>query len=154
MKIESEILLHDLIEKTRMNIEQAHLFRALSTEELNSRTEENSWSILKCFGHLNLYEDFYLPEIRKGIETSKTYSNKVFKSGIVGNYFAESMLSKEKLNKMKTFANMDLIGSYLERSILDRFISQQEQMLDLLDKAKKLILTKLNIPSASQNASS
>ncbi len=55
-----------------------------------------SWSILECLEHLNLYGDFYIPEIKNRIESSKTLPKENFKSRILGNYFAKSMLPKEK----------------------------------------------------------
>ena len=102
MTINSEKLVQNLIERTQININEAEKLRNLSTEKLNSRVEQDSWSILECFEHLNLYGDFYIPEIKNRIESSKTLSKENFKSGVLGNYFAKSMLPKEKLNKMKT----------------------------------------------------
>lgn len=142
MVITSEKLIQDLIERTRININEAEKFSSLSTENLNSRVEQNSWSILECFEHLNLYGDFYIPEIKKRIESSKTQPKVNFKSGVLGNYFAKSMLPKEKLNKMKTFKDKNPIGSKLDKSTIERFIQQQEQILNLLDISKEIDLNK------------
>lgn len=142
MTISSDKLIQDLIERTRININQAEKFSSLPTEKLNWRAEKNSWSILECFEHLNLYGDFYIPEIKKRIESSKTQLKKNFKSGILGNYFAKSMLPKEKLNKMKTFKDKNPIGSKLDKSTIGRFILQQEQILNLLDKSRQINLNK------------
>ena len=65
-----------------------------------------------------------------------------FKSGFLGNYFAKSMLPKEKLNKMKTFKDKNPIGSKLDKSTIDNFILQQEQILNLLEKAREVDLNK------------
>lgn len=142
MTIDSEILIQDLIERTRKNMNQARKFNQFGIEALNQRPEQNSWSILECLEHLNLYGDFYVPEIKKRIETSNTDASKIFKSGIVGNYFAKSMLPKEKLNKMKTFDSMNPLGKPLTKSTIERFISQQEQLLNLLDQARKIDLNR------------
>jgi hypothetical protein len=142
MLIESEKLLQDLIERTRLNINKAEKLNKLSIEQLNYRLESDSWSILECIEHLNLYGDFYIPEIKKRIDNSKSMAPKVFKSGLLGNYFAKLMLPKEKLNKMKTFADKNPFGSELAKTTIDRFIKQQEQLLDLLDKSKKIDLNK------------
>lgn len=140
--MESELLIDDLKERTDRNILQAEKFSALSVEELNQRLEQESWSILECFEHLNLYGDFYMPEIGKRISESNTIPKKQFKTGLLGNYFAKSMLPKEKLNKMKTFRDKDPIGSKLDKKTIDRFLAQQEQTLELLEKARKVDLTK------------
>lgn len=142
MTIPSEKLIQDLIERSRININQAEKFNLLSIEKLNWRAEQNSWSILECFEHLNLYGEFYIPEIKKRIENSKNQPKENFKSGFLGNYFAKSMLPKEKLNKMKTFKDKNPIGSKLDKSTIDNFILQQEQILNLLEKAREVDLNK------------
>ena len=93
MTITSEKLIQDLIERTRININQAEKFSLLSTEKLNWRAENDSWSILECFEHLNLYGDFYISEIKKRIENSNTQPKENFKSGLLGNYFAKDVQS-------------------------------------------------------------
>jgi hypothetical protein len=142
MTIKSKKLIQDLIERTRININQAEKFSSLPTEKLNWRKEENSWSILECFEHLNLYGDFYILEIKKRIESTKTKSKENFKSGILGNYFAKSMLPKEKLNKMNTFKDKNPIYSKLDKTTIERFILQQEQILNLLNKSREIDLNK------------
>lgn len=142
MVIATEQLIQDLIESTQRSIDQAKKFNSLSIEKLNWRAEQDSWSILECFEHLNLYGDFYIPEIKKRIEGSKTRPKESFKSGILGNYFAKSMLPKEELNKMKTFKDKNPIGSKLDKDTIERFISQQEQILSLLGKSREIDLNK------------
>lgn len=151
MAIESERLLNDLIGRTQININQAEEFHSLSNEKLNWRLEKNSWSILECLEHLNLYGDFYIPEIRMRIENSKTHSNINFKSGILGYYFANSMLPKEKLNTMKTFPDKNPLGSTLDKTVISRFISQQEQILNLLNKSREVDLNKIKTAISISN---
>ena len=140
--MESEELIQDLIERTRISINQTEKFCAFSAGQLNWRVEENSWSILECFEHLNLYGDFYIPEITRRIEYSQTTPNKNFKPGLLGDYFAKSMLPREKLNKMKTFKDKNPFGSTLDKSTIERFLSQQKQILNLLDKSRQIDLNK------------
>lgn len=142
MKIPSEKILQDLIERTRININHAEKFKTLSIEKLNWKAEKESWSILECLEHLNLYGDFYTPEITKRIESSKTFPNKSFKSGLLGNYFAKMMLPSENINKMKTFKDKDPIGSQLDKTVIDNFISHQEKLLTLLNKSRQIDLNK------------
>jgi len=142
MIIASEKLIQDLVERTRLNMNQAETFSKLSNHKLNWRAKKDSWSILECLEHLNLYGDFYIPEIKKRIESSTTVTKDCFKAGVLGNYFANSMLPKEKLNKMKTFRDKNPIGSKLDKTTIERFISQQEALLNLLDKSRKIDLNK------------
>ena len=119
----------------------------LSEQDLNRRTSDDSWSILECIEHLNLYGTFYLKEIKEKMAQSTTPPTPDFKSGILGNYFAKSMLPKEKLNKMKTFQEMNPIHSNLSKNVLDTFVAQQNQLLELLEtaKTKNLSAIKINI---------
>ena len=103
MKINQESLISDLIERTRLVLNSAEQYNQLTLEQLNYRSSNESWSILECIEHLNLYGDFYLPEIENKIIFSNSKPAAIFKSGLLGNYFAKSLLPKEKLNKMKTF---------------------------------------------------
>lgn len=143
MKIEQEILIKDLIERTDQVINSAEQLNQLNLETLNYRVNPESWSVLECIEHLNLYGSFYIPEIEKQISKSITRHSAYFKSGLLGNYFAKSMLPKERLNKMKTFKDKNPIGSNLNKSTVERFIGQQEEMLNLLDKARQVNLNKV-----------
>lgn len=136
MKIASKDLLQNLIERTKQNIMEAEKFNLLPIATLNKRNSPESWSILECLEHLNLYGDFYLLEIEKRMETSTTESATIFTSGFLGNYFAKSMLPKEKLNTMKTFKDKNPIHSVLNKTHIDRFIQQQQKTLELLNIAK------------------
>lgn len=143
MTISSEKLLSNLIERTQRNIEHAEKYHHLSEESLNWKTNKESWSILECLEHLNLYGDFYIPEITKRMQQSKTIPRENFKSGFLGNYFAEMMLPKNPIKKIKTFKDKNPAGSKLDSSTIDRFLTQQEQILVLLDKAKHVDLSKI-----------
>lgn len=142
MNITSDNLLNDLTQRTLVNAKEAEKFCLLSLEKLNYRSNSKSWSILECLEHLNLYGDFYIPEIKKRIESSKTSSQMNFKSGFLGDYFAKMMLPRLKVNKMKTFKVMNPIGSKLDETTISRFISQQEELLQLLEKARTIDLSK------------
>jgi len=143
MKIPAKSLIEDLIENTREVINEAERYSQLSIDELNWKPDAEKWSVLECLEHLNRYGDFYLPEIQQRIQkANKLNGDQIFKSGLLGNYFANSMLPKEKLNKMKTFKSMNPAGSQLDISTLQKFIRQQKQMLDLLSQARAIDLVK------------
>ncbi len=142
MKIKTETLIANLIERTRKNLNEAENLKQLPLEELNWKPATESWSVLECIEHLNLYGDFYLPEIENRIRQSKYAAAPYFKSGWLGNYFAKSMLPREKLNKMKTFKDKNPLGSQLDKATIERFIQQQKKTLDLLDKARMVNLSR------------
>ncbi len=139
--MDAEELIKELVGLTQVNAVQT--FKELSDQQLNLKATDDSWSILECIEHLNRYGDFYIPEIQNRLDKSNHKASSAFKSGLLGNYFAKSMLPKVKLNKMKTFASMNPNNSVLHKDVLDTFIYQQEQILDLLAKAKKTNMTKV-----------
>lgn len=143
MKMKQEVLIEDLRERTKQVLNSAEQYNQLSLQALNYKVNPESWSVLECIEHLNLYGEFYIPEIEKQISKFKTQQSTYFKSGLLGNYFAKSMLPKEKLNKMKTFKDKNPIGSELDKSTLERFIGQQKEMLNLLNKARQVNLNKV-----------
>ncbi|MFL9832535.1 DinB family protein [Chryseobacterium terrae] len=151
MKIPSRKLLSDLKIKTEQNLKFAEILLNKTDERLNFRPSEERWSILECFEHLNRYGNFYIPEISKRIENSDTKSTEIFSSGILGNYFANSMLPKEKLNKMKTFKSMNPIHSKLNKDVLNEFIAQQKQIIHLLNEAENCNLNKVKTSISISN---
>ncbi len=142
MRTLSETLILDLIETTNQNLNFAELLKQKTDEELKWKENQESWNILECLEHLNLYGQFYIPEIEKTILNSRYKSEREFKSGILGKYFAESMLPKQKLNKMKTFKDKNPLNNNLNRKVIDEFINQQIKIIDLLNKSKTVSLGK------------
>lgn len=144
MKIKSIALIDDLISRTKQVLNQAEQFNQLTSEQLNWKAHSKSWSILECLEHLNRYSHFYHPEIKQRLQaTPYTQALEYFNSGWLGNYFAESMLPREKLNKMNTFKSMNPLGSALDHAVIDTFIRDQKQLLNLLDQARKVNLQKV-----------
>jgi len=142
MKFKKEKLIAELIERTRVNINRVEKFKGLSKEELNHKENSERWSVLECVEHLNLYGDFYNPEIKRSINAKHSIPNEEFHSGVIGNYFVNSMLPKKKLNKMKTFKDKDPSGSDLDIKVIDKFIGQQKDFIDLIDSSRNINLTK------------
>lgn len=149
--MQSEKLIQTLLEQTRQIINQAEKLKSYDLDTLTWKENEISWSILECFGHLNLYGDFYLPQMDSKIKNSSTKTDLEFKSGILGNYFAKSMLPKEKLNKMKTFKDKNPLNSNLDKTVIDRFIDQQIKLLDLLNQSRNVSLNKVKIQTSISN---
>ena len=145
MKTQSEKLISKLIEVTRQNLNFAELLKQKSDSELNWRENPESWNVLECLEHLNLYGDFYIPEIEIVIKNSKTNFTLDFKSGFLGNYFAMSMLPKGKLNKIKTFKNKNPLNSNLDKVSINRFVDQQLKFIELLDKSRNIDLNKIKV---------
>lgn len=146
--MQTETLLQSLTTEVKQLIQSAETLNELPLHELNWRPAPESWNILECFEHLNLYGRFYLPAIEKGIHRSRTKSEPEFNPGFLGNYFAESMLPKETMKKMKTFKSKNPIHAKLDKKVIGTFLQQQEQLLVLLARARKVNLNKIKIPTS------
>ena len=146
--MQSEKLTQMLLEQIRQIINQVEKLKTFDLSSLTWKENETSWSVLECLEHLNLYGDFYLPQMEDKIKNSTTKTEIEFKSGILGNYFAKSMLPKEKLNKMKTFKDKNPLNANLDKTVIDKFINQQIKLLDLLNQSRKVSLNKVKIQTS------
>lgn len=125
--------------------------KELPEEVLQQKPNQDSWSILECIEHLNLYGVFYLPEIEKRMNASSKKASTTFKSGFLGNKFALDMLPKENMKTMKTFKSKNPIHTTLVKNeVLETFLNQQKGMLKLLelsrDKNLNAIKTSTTLP--------
>lgn len=149
--MQTENLIQSLLEQSRQILNRAEKLKTYDLNVLGWREKPDSWSILECLEHLNLYGDFYLPQIENKLEESATQAEAEFKSGFWGNYFAKSMLPKDKLNKMKTFKDKNPLNTKLDKAVVDRFIAQQIKLLELLNASDKVSLNKVKIPISITN---
>lgn len=143
MKVLSDKLIEDLKLQVTELITTAEEFKLLSEDKLNFKNTSESWSILECIAHINLYSNFYLDEFNRCLDLSKNKSVPQFKSGWFGNYTVNSMLPKKgKMSKMKTFKHMNPIYSKVNKDILNDFINQQKEFLLVLDRCGCINLNK------------
>lgn len=143
--MKSQKLIETLSEQVKQIINEIEMLKSLDLLTLTWREDKASWNILEVIEHLNRYGNFYLPEIEQQIKNSNSNTELFFKPGILGDYFAKSMLPKQKLNKMKTFKDKNPIYSMIETSVIDEFIDQQNKLLDLLDLSNQVSLNKVKI---------
>jgi hypothetical protein len=143
MQIENNLLIDDILRRMENCKQAVKKFEVLPLNRLHFKNGER-WSVLECLEHLNLYGDFYLVEIEKQIITNprKNISTK-FKSGILGNYFANLMEVKNgKITKMKSPKDKNPSNSHLSITIVSRFLKQQERLVSLLNQCRSIDLTK------------
>lgn len=146
MQTDNNTLIDEMLALMDTATEKAKRFRELPESQLNFKESPERWSILECIEHLNRYGDFYLPEIEKSILHGKPKDSD-FKSGAVGNWFANLMKVKNgKIFKMKTPADKNPLGSMLTALTIDRFLKQQERLKSLLNQARNTDLTKTKVP--------
>lgn len=143
MKIENNILIDDLLQRTRLATEKVKSFQQLSIDQLRYK-KGDQWSILECLEHLNLYGDFYLVEIENCIIKNRNRpGSNVFQSGLLGNYFANLMEVKDgKITKMKSPKDKNPVNKDLTETTITRFLQQQEQLVKLLKSCRSMDLTR------------
>ncbi|MGK0315822.1 MAG: hypothetical protein ACI86M_002054 [Saprospiraceae bacterium] len=137
-----------LIEQLQKEVQRqsdivADQFQALSNDKLLAIAENGGWSIIQNIEHLNLYYDYYNPAIKKSLEIAKKAdSSSTFTSGWLGNYFTNSMDFRKK-GKIKAFKDYIPTPDLNPAVVITKFLSNQEEMLRLLDEAKDYNLTKI-----------
>lgn len=147
MQTGNDTLIDELLTMTEEAIDKAKKLKQLSERELNFKESPDRWSILECLEHLNRYGDFYLPEIERSILQSRSKEIPPFKSGVIGNWFANLMKAKNgKIVKMKTPVDKNPTGSRLTSLTIDRFLKQEEMLRNLLNQARLVDLTNTKVP--------
>jgi len=142
------LLIQKLIEQTRQILNQLEKLKTYDSNVLTSRESPKSWNILECLEHLNLYGEFYLPEIESKIKISKTKSEVEFRSGFIGNYFNKMILPKEKSSRMKAFKSKNPLNKQLDKTVIDKLIDQQMLFLNLLNQSRNVSLNKVKIKTS------
>ncbi|NJC27517.1 DinB family protein [Neolewinella antarctica] len=138
-------LLEKLTTHTNRHLASARSLLALPDKTLHLRPRPESWNALECLAHLNHYGDYYLPEIRHRIETTKHNTPQpTYTSSWLGNKFATALKPGPKTRKISTFksANPVNFATEADRTTIDEFIRQQEETLDLLQRAASVDLTR------------
>lgn len=141
-------MLDDLLQRVEAASLAVLKMKNLTPEQLNWKPGAESWSILECLEHLNLYGDFYLVELEKSLlRGPQDPSAEVFKSGMLGDYFARLMQPQNgKIKKMNSPKDKNPAHSDLPITTLERFLKQQERMVGLLRMARGVDLTKAKTP--------
>lgn len=150
MKTTRQQLIQDLRQRTKALVEQAQAWENEPLQSLQQQPAAKRWSSLACLEHLNLYGDFYLPLLQERIAKAPlVLQAETFKSGWLGNYAVKSMLPNKQgqIKKMKTFKDKDPMHDDLDKAQLQRFIQQQKQFLEVLEKAAQVDCKKVKVPT-------
>lgn len=150
---QSTKLINDLQQQTKSYLEKAiSEWQMTQSAKLLQPPGVNQWSAAQCLEHLNSYGRYYLLEIEKAIERAEQSDwlpTEQFTAGWIGNYFTNLMIPEKDGKKMK---KMSAPKNYTPAPALDcvkvvsEFIDQQEKMLQLLEKARKIDLNKAKVP--------
>lgn len=140
-------LLKTLESRVEKHIETAvGQFQNLTEKQLLQPASNGGWSIAQCLDHLNRYGDYYLPAIESKLSIPSNKNPEVFKGSWLGSYFTRMMeptTGKKKIKAFKAYIPPPELDAH---QVVATFINQQEQMLQLLEKARDADLDKLRIP--------
>lgn len=146
MRIEKTVYYQELKDMISQIIDEVEGFKTHPVAKLNQKPGKEAWSALECIEHLNLYGDFYLPEIQRGIEQQKIGSWSHFKTGFLGNRFTQQMKPGVNMKTMKTFKDKNPgllnVNRDLGLETIEKFLNQQRLLLDLLEKSRTVNLRK------------
>lgn len=121
---------------SKVRVEQ---LREQNVEDLNWRPSAEKWTVLECLEHLNMYGDYYIPEIGTVIKKSRAQSGpKKFKHTWWGDYLVNALApkSKQAVKPLNAMEKLNPKGMKLGAETVERFIKQHSQLIDLYEQAR------------------
>jgi hypothetical protein len=119
-------------------------FANCSDDQLNFKGAPDTWSILECFEHLNLYNQYYLSAAESAISKAKPGVAELKYTWIGRKSIA--MMHPSNTKKQKAFKRMVPSRSELSRDVLATFLNDQERILNLVGRALPLDVTSSVVP--------
>lgn len=148
----TEELIHQLSVITQHNEEYvAKKCIHLGDNQLEWRPKAGSWNILEVIAHLNSYADYYHVHFKERISKTKFVNTKEnFIPSPLGKSAWKSMKLGRANNVKRKFKapknyNPSLNTSLIRKDAVKNFIQSQEELLEILDKAKTVNLKKVKI---------
>ncbi len=147
MTYNSTQLLKDLDDSLKDIIQTVETdFATYSPRELNWKPMPEKWSAAECLEHLNIYSRYYNPAMEKAIqENSHLAFVEEFKSAWLGDFSIKSV-HPDNTKKQKTLKRLDPVHSELPSSVLEDFLTHQQQLRDIISKSSTVNLNKIKIP--------
>jgi hypothetical protein len=143
----------DLLEQLKNDVQRvlaaAQFLQGADRVKMAYSKNAGQWSAIQAIEHLNMYGRYYIPAMKQAMENNPGGRQAWFQSGWLGNYFTRSMAPKtvyEVKNKMKTPKNYNPTPGLNVDTVLNEFIQQQNQLLQLLEQAKNADLGRIRIP--------
>jgi hypothetical protein len=153
--MEAQPLLEKLIADVQTVSSTVKQIAAEHSELLEKQPSPTRWSIKNCIEHLNLTAAIYVPRmearIKQALDKKQAPAN-LFKPGFIGKQAVTGMLPNEQgaiPKPMKTFKMFDPYRQpKADANYLQNFATYQQQLVDLLTKAKNVDINKNRVNSA------
>jgi hypothetical protein len=114
-------------------IETAESLMTVELSTLNTRINADSWSILQCIEHLNLYNRYYLTELQKARGAAQC--NEVTISYSWVGKKSISMMDPSNTKKQKTFKHMQPAQTSFSIDVLEKFLATQATFQEIIHDA-------------------
>lgn len=127
-------------------------FSHLNEQQKNWRKDNESWSINEIFAHLNEYANYYHSAFISKIERTRfTEPKEIFISSPLGRSAWKSMKLGNAKNIKRKFKSPRLYNPLHNSSLvtgedLEKFQEGQNQLLQILESARKVNMRKVKIP--------
>jgi hypothetical protein len=148
-KMQSIGLLEDLQSDTRQIILATNYLLQEDPEKLTQQPAPGKWSAAQVIEHLNSYGRYYLPAIELAMNEASVSPDPIFTPGWLGDYFTRTMLpgkNGEVANKMQTPKGHRPSANIDSKPVIDEFLKQEQLLLDLLERAKRVNIARIRIP--------
>lgn len=141
------VLIDQLENQVEQHLQQVTArYQNLEQKILLKAAANGGWSIAQCLEHLNSYGRYYLPAIRKAIDTTADNNNATsFKSSWLGAYFTKAMQPGANSKTMKAPKDHHPAPDLDPAKVIAEFIEQQELLLALLRRSKTKDLNRIRI---------
>lgn len=111
------------------------LARALSTEQLNWKPAEGSWSIGQCLDHLLVANDVYLPAIAEALQNQRPTPVQDITPGWFGRWFIRNYIEPSSSGGKARAPRKIAPSPHVDPSVLERFLQSNDVARDLVRRA-------------------
>ncbi|KUG06640.1 DinB family protein [Solirubrum puertoriconensis] len=145
----------DFLDQMTRAVEEARTvaqerFRPLNEDQLNRRPSPSKWSVGQCLEHLNIIGGLYLPVMTQRVRKAKERGARpaeYVKNGFIGRRLTEAMLTPARERPMKAPQQFAPSGSRLPRTVVEVFIRQLDELLNVLQQARDVNANAVRIPN-------
>jgi hypothetical protein len=148
-KFKSDELIDSLQADVKQLLAAAEQMKGMDKIKIAYPLGEGKWTAIQALEHLNMYGRYYLPAIEKAISLNTGGKAAWFNTGRMGGYFTNMMKPKnvyEIKNKMKAPKGYVPAVALNPEMVINEFVEQQQQLLQLLDRARERNLNDIRIP--------
>ncbi len=128
------------------NKKKAEQLANLGQQQFSWQPAKGKWSIAQCLEHLNIVARHYLKNMNYE-NALKATEDKEFKPGFFGNFLAKNFAVIPPKRRFKTTKSFSPENNMNGQEVLKDFLSNQDKMMQLVDKASGFDLNKNKVPS-------